>query len=97
LFDAKAGDFIYNKSGNSIRADLYMPEKIPRERKKNLMLSTKVYFEDISSINNILTNIFGFIPIGFLFCAILKTHRNPTITTLISLVFLVLLVSFRLE
>ena len=97
LFGEKAGDMIYDKSGNSAPINLYMPEKLPCGREGIMMLSLTDNFEDISSINNVLSNILGFFPLGFLFCAYLIASGNTVARTTFTVLAVASIISFGFE
>jgi len=97
FFNEKAGDTAHDHSGNSVHIDLNMPEKIPHGRGRIMVLSLKGNLEDISSINNILLNIFGFFPFGFLLCAYLNASGNTVARTTFTILTVALIISFGFE
>ncbi len=78
LFDEKSGSTISDKTQDTSRVDLYMPEKLPptiqTPFERIFIMSKQAIAKDLNFLNFI-TNIFGFIPVGFLLYAYLNTYR----------------------
>jgi hypothetical protein len=97
FFDETVGDTVYDRNRDSNHVDLNMPKKLPRGRRGIMMISLTDNFEDISSINNILSNILGFFPLGFLFCAYLKACGHNAVRTTFLVLTVALIISFGFE
>ena len=85
LFDEKAGSVIHNRAGSA--PDLYIPDHYLIVRQTLLEVPWKEYHPGWSYYQNVLINIGGFIPLGFVFCAYfssaLHLKRTQLITTLL--------------
>jgi hypothetical protein len=85
LFDERAGSVIHNRAGSAL--DLYIPDHYLIVRQTLLEVPWKEYHADWDYYKEVLINIGGFIPLGFVFCAYfssaLHLKRTQLLTTLL--------------
>ena len=84
LFNERAGNIIHNALHPGI--DLYIPERYSLLHQKFLEPFWKEFKPRRTYWIDIVTNIIGFIPLGFFFCAYWSTVRpikNPALTTVV--------------
>jgi len=74
LFDERAGSVVHNRAGSA--PDLTIPDHYMIFRHSFLEWPWKEYHPDWTYYQDILVNIVGFIPLGFVFCACLSSVRN---------------------
>jgi VanZ family protein len=74
LLDERAGSVIHNRAGSA--PDLSIPDYYLMVRQPFLEVPWKEYYPVWSYYQNVLINIGGFIPLGFVFCAYLLSVRH---------------------
>jgi VanZ family protein len=83
-FGERSGRIIHNNNGRG--PDLYIPETFTILHKKMLAPPWEEFAPRLSYLWDILINIGGFIPFGFLFCAYLTCNRQWNRATVVTLV-----------
>jgi hypothetical protein len=87
LLDEHAGSVIHNQVASGI--DLYIPDRYMVLDQAFLQPFWTEFHEDWSYVNDVLINIVGFVPFGFLVCAYLslagRFKRPALVTTLLGL------------
>jgi VanZ family protein len=74
LFDERAGSVIHNRAGSG--PDLYIPDHYLIAHPVLLEYPWNEYYPSRSYFKNIVINIGGFLPLGFVFCAYLSSARH---------------------
>jgi hypothetical protein len=74
LFDEGAGTVIHNRAGSG--PDLYIPDHYLIVRQTLLEVPWHEFHPDWGYVQDILINIGGFIPLGFVFCAYFSSVRH---------------------
>jgi glycopeptide antibiotics resistance protein len=84
LFDEHQGSTVHDRSGSGV--NLYIPERYMIVREKFLETPWKEFHQDWGYWKNVLINVGGFIPLGYLHCAYLsmaKQINRPMLVTII--------------
>lgn len=83
LFDERAENVIHNRAGSA--PDLYIPDHYLVMRQPLLKVPWKEYDPRWDYYEDVLTNIAGFIPLGFVFCAYFSTALHLKRTKLLTI------------
>jgi len=94
LFDERAGSVIHNRAGSA--PDLTIPDHYLILRQKLLEVPWREFYPRWSYLEDVLVNIGGFIPLGFVFCAYFSSVRHLKRALWIT-IFFGFAVSFTIE
>lgn len=83
LFDERAGSVIHNRAGSA--PDLYIPNYYLIVHQTLLKMPWKEYYPSWGYYKNVLINIGGFVPLGFVFCAYFSSALHLKRTQLITI------------
>jgi len=96
LFNEKIGSKISDKTQNTFSTDLYIPEKLPPKQEKPFEFSKRIISKDLEPLN-LIFNIIGFIPLGFLLYAYLNTYRCSNQMIIFCALIIGFLIAFGVE
>lgn len=96
LFNEKVGSTTSNKAQNISSTYLYIPDKLPPKKEKPFQLSKEIISKDLKPLN-VIINIIGFLPLGFLLYGVLRTWRYPNLMVALFTLIAGLLVASGIE
>lgn len=97
LFDERSGDLIKDQSALTPAIDLHISEKLEVTNKIFLRTPYQDYYFDFGTIKDLVVNILGFIPLGFLLFKILRSKYKFFLNSIVIVLIVGILYTFSIE